>query len=161
MNYFRVSKYDFRNKYTYNEPEAVHEWTSIADVGEVFDGQLFTMQEYERVEGAYIDFVTAILQKCNIEAVTLPYFEKHRDRKIASFWKKKKELDIAMVRRFVRDCLRETCWGQLVADEFLWEAGYDYYMHIGTKLDMAQVRQIADAYQLFVEEWETIELIRH
>ena len=126
MHYYRVSKYSQNAGFDPTFP-ASNEWTSIADVGNVFNGIEFTMQEYVRTEKEYIEFVADVMKKSNIKAVKLAYIEARGKR----IWRKNKELDITLTCKFVQDCLREYCWGQIIAENFIWEAGYDFYMHIG------------------------------
>ncbi|MBO5109294.1 MAG: GNAT family N-acetyltransferase [Clostridia bacterium] len=52
--------------------------------------------------------------------------------------------------------LREECWGRLVTDGFLFETGYDYYVHIGCDLPLDLVVPLACRYHLFVEEWSKV-----
>lgn len=151
MYYYRVSKYPQNTDYGSMFP-ATNEWTSISDVGNIFHGSELTMTEYIRAEEEYIGFVADVMKKSDIKAVKLAYIEARGRR----MWKKNKELDIALTYRFIQDCLREYCWGQIIAENFIWEAGYDFYMHIGTSLNMHEMQKIAERRHLFVEKWEEI-----
>lgn len=53
MNYYRITKYnpEFRNEqgfYTKND------WTSISDIGQVFDEGVLTAEDYKQMEDSYI-----------------------------------------------------------------------------------------------------------
>lgn len=154
MHYYRVSKYSQNAGFDPTLP-ATNEWTSIADVGNVFNGIEFTMQEYVRMEEEYIGFVADVMKKSNIKAVKLAYIEARGKR----IWRKNKELDILLTCQFVQDCLREYCWGQIIAENFIWEAGYDFYMHIGTKFNIYEMQKIAEKRHLFVDNWGKIEIV--
>lgn len=54
MKEYRISKYDpqFRVNGSYQK----NEWTSISDIGKVFDDGVLTLAEYLRVENEYIQF---------------------------------------------------------------------------------------------------------
>ena len=109
MNYFRLSKYNpiYRVDGIYQREE----WTSICDVGNIYNGIKFTMQEYERVETEYIDFVVDVLENSGIKEVKIAYIEPGKKR----CWRKNKTLNIESVRQFIRDCMREYCCGQITA----------------------------------------------
>lgn len=155
MHYYRVSKY-FRSTDHDTTPGSVpqvfNEWTSIYDVGNIYNGTKLTMPEYERVETEYIDFVVDVLESSGIKEVKVAYIEARKTR----CWRKNKTLNIESARQFIRDCMREYCWGQIAAKDFIWEPGYDYYMHIGTELSFADVQKIAQERYLFIEEWREV-----
>ena len=73
MNYFRLSKYNplYRVDGIYQREE----WTSIYDVGTVYNGAKLTMPEYERVETEYIDFVVDVIESSSIKEVKIAYIE--------------------------------------------------------------------------------------
>ena len=73
MNYFRLSKYNplYRVDGIYQREE----WTSIYDVGTVYNGAKLTMTEYERVETEYINFVVDVLESSGINEVKIAYIE--------------------------------------------------------------------------------------
>ena len=153
--YYRVSKYNpsFRKDGKY----AKNEWTSYSDIGGSFDGYVLTRKDYLRIEEQYIRFVLDLVDigKCN--ELKIVYFESSRD----SIWKvgqtfSNKEVLID----FLRDCMREKCWGQLEDDNLLFEPGYDFYIHIGCNLPQEVVRIIAVKNQLFLESWEPFAPVR-
>ena len=149
MNFYRISKY------SPNQPIekgcTSEEWTSISDV------KAEQMSTYYRTEKNYIDTVEKILIKSGNTTVTICYLENHN----ATKWQEGDQLNREKAREFIEDCLREKCWGQLNSDGFIWEAGYDYYMHIGCSLALSEISQIANESNLFVEEWHRIEKINN
>lgn len=155
MYYYRASKY-FRSTDPDTAPgslsQVFDEWTSIYDVGTVYNGTKLTMTEYERVETEYINFVVDVLESSGINEVKIAYIEPGKKR----CWRKNKTLNIESVRQFIRDCMREYCWGQITAKDFIWEPGYDYYMHIGTELSLADMQKIAQKRHLFIEVWKEV-----
>ena len=155
MYYYRASKY-FRSTDPDTAPgslpQVFDEWISIYDVGTVYNGTKLTMTEYERVETEYINFVVDVLEGSGINEVKIAYIEPGKKR----CWRKNKTLNIESVRQFIRDCMREYCWGQITAKDFIWEPGYDYYMHIGTELSLADMQKIAQKRHLFIEVWEEV-----
>lgn len=49
------------------------EWTERCDIGSVFDGQIFTMEEYMAVEQKYVDAAHKIMDLSNCTYLTLAY----------------------------------------------------------------------------------------
>ena len=148
MNYFRVSKFN-------PAMEKRMEWTSVFDVGKAYHGKTFTFAMYKKVEKQYTDFVMEVVRISKIEKVKILYLE-NAD---STPWKTGQQYDIGQIGGFIRDCLEEKCWGQFTANQFIWEVGYDFYMHIGTNLCMDQMKNIAKKYNLFVENWDKIECL--
>lgn len=62
---FRMSKYD--PKYRKNGIYSEDEWTSISDIGGVFNGKVFTQSEYLKIDGRYIACIAEII-RANIVA---------------------------------------------------------------------------------------------
>ena len=57
---------------------------------------------------------------------------------------------------FIKLCLREEIWGRLVSKGFVFETGYEYYIHIGCELGFDEIEQLACQNNLFVEGWKQI-----
>ncbi|MBE6586008.1 MAG: hypothetical protein E7645_05710 [Ruminococcaceae bacterium] len=129
------------------------EWTSFSDVGKTYDDVTFTMEAYLDTEKRYTNLVLSIIEIQGVSSVTLGYLENPRHLS----WKHHQKLISTEIEAFMRDSLRETCWGQITANDFIWEAGYDYYIHVGCSLDQATMANMTLSYGLFVEPWEPIE----
>ncbi len=147
MEYYRISKYDSRHRtdgiYQKNE------WTSMSDIGKTFDGKLFTESEYSEVEKMYIDFV---LNVCNVQNITF-LTVKDIEGQNKFLLHNGQTLDLCQSKEFIRECLRENCWGRLFSEEFVFETGYDYYIHIGCSFSFEEIQQIAKEYNLYAEKW--------
>jgi hypothetical protein len=78
VNEYRVTKYNpaFRNDYGPNAgagwnpavridaaPFTKFEWTTFKEIGETFSGVVFTREEYDRVEDAYVQAAGAFLRE--------------------------------------------------------------------------------------------------
>lgn len=150
MDYFRVSKYN-------PAMQQGVDWTSIFDVGKYYNGKMFTLEMYKKIEKQYIDFVIEVVQISKIDKVKILYLE-NAD---STPWKAGKQFDIGQISSFIQDCLEERCWGQFIADQLIWECGYDFYMHIGTYLCIDQIRCIASKHELFVENWDEIKCLNN
>ena len=60
MNHLCISKYDIK----YRNELGVYlrdDWTSFFDIGKVWEGELLTREEYERVEKNYLDALLDII----------------------------------------------------------------------------------------------------
>lgn len=66
---YRVSKYD--PQYRINGIYQKDEWTAISDVGKVYEGKMFTEDEYCNVEQSYVDFVFGVCNNQNIDLLTV------------------------------------------------------------------------------------------
>ena len=146
--YYRVSKYDpaFRNGGVFTKAD----WTSYADIGKAFEGHMFTLEDYLRVEKRYIQFILDVVNACKGNKLRLVYLEASEDL----LWRVGQTLSDNDLIGFWEDCMREKCWGQLENDTLLIEHGYDFYVHIGCNLPQETVKCIAANNQLYVELWE-------
>lgn len=145
MTEYRISKYNPQKRKKGIYP--VHEWTSICDIGKVFDGRILTDSQYKITEQAYIDCCIEILQKSGISKLTVSSTE-YYDNEIHFPNILDTEIDIRMV---IMYCLQERCWTKLETNNFFIHFGYDYYVYIGTKLPYILVEETAKKYNLFCE----------
>ena len=159
----RLSKYDpkYRRKGNY----AKDDWTAVSDIGKVFDdGTKFTKRQYRECEQRYVDCILELLRRCGQDRFNITSYEKHSfglrsllcsmrlDRKLRiTKWKDKQILEGKGVELFIRDCLRENCWGKLENKTTYIHFGYDYYVYIGVDLPPACVACTVDKYGLFFE----------
>lgn len=145
MRYFRITKYD--PKLRENGLYACEEWTSISDIGKIYNGHKVTAEEYYHVENTYVQCYMDILEKAELKVCQIVGLECYED----VCWKNKQRLDTAAVRDFIIDCLREKCWGKLIARDHFIHFGYDYYTYLGTALMESEVRAITQRYGLYAE----------
>ena len=150
MNYYRISKYD--PQYRIDGIYQKDEWTSISDIGKVYDGKVFTENEYYKTEQSYADFVLGVCNLQGINYLTIADFENYNNL----HWTNAQQLNTHQSGEFIKLCLREEIWGRLVSKGFVFETGYDYYIHIGCELGFDNIGQLADQNNLFVEEWKQI-----
>ena len=122
MTKFRMSKYD--PKYRINGAYTLDDWTAISDIGQVFNNKVLTQSEYLRVEGEYIACIEELLKANNIANCRIDMLEKHRKIAIVK-WSNGMLLFGDRLLQFVQDCLREKCWGRLIAEDFYIHFGYD------------------------------------
>lgn len=149
MNSYGITKYNPK----YRNPDNIYtndEWTSICDVGTNYHGQPFTMAEYLRIEKNYISCVAEILGKCGIKRVRATDLEKNTNELEWYSWK---DIRIDQLFTVMSSCLRDESWCRIKGNHCFVHFGYDYYMYVGCKMEFPEVKEIAEKYQLYAEEF--------
>ncbi len=70
MYIYNVTKYD---------PETrgeVDEWTDMSCIGDTYDGTVFTLEEYLRVEANYIEAIERMMDDLGVKTLTVSYLER-------------------------------------------------------------------------------------
>lgn len=146
------------------------EWTSIADIGCSFHGQIFTFEEYTKVEDCYVNSVMEIIKISGVKYLTVGYIESSSE--IVDEWYYKtpfstenarlytfaktlhqgSQISMTNIPLVVKLCLRECLYAVLVnlKHNLQVDFGYDYYMHIHTQVDENILQEIASRNKLFV-----------
>lgn len=148
---WRITRYDrayrdSRGAYT------IDTWTSVTDVGKVFEGRELTLEEYERTEAAYIETFVVFAREANIERVQVREFprlegEPQKDGAV---------VPIDEATEILRAMLREEAECRLEApgNDFYVHAGYDLCMYIGAASSCSQAVVYAEELGLFVDpDW--------
>ena len=78
MDSIRVTKYNPQYRDT-NDVYTREEWTSFSDINKVFQGKLFSLNEYLLVEEKYIKAVKTILKEKNIKNLKIRDLEIYSD----------------------------------------------------------------------------------
>ncbi len=123
----------------------------MSDIGKCFSGVVFSAAEYTETEGRYLACVERILQACAVDALTISGLE---DYDHTTAWENGQILRGEALLRFLRDGLREICWGRLTGSGVSLDFGYDYYLHIGCPLNRDELEAIVHAHGLFPEPWK-------
>ncbi len=144
---FRVSKY-------MKDPKTgmpiVDEWTSISDVGKLYNGKLFTYSEYVQAESRYLQLIELVCSTLNIDHLQISSIENPFD--ICPYPNNHLLKNLDMIVNVAKDCLREKYWCKLQTDGLFFHFGYDYYLYIGSPLDHIQMNKIVSSVGLFLEE---------
>lgn len=165
MKKFQVSKYDpaFRavdGKYLKDE------WTSVSDIGKIFNGKLFSAEEYLKAEANYVRLMKLILDETESSYLRLVGLNKYDDFLIKSenipYEKKSEEIYSALKEGQVLDIndalivsrliLRENVWCYLVNKYVTFEFGYDYYLYITLEKEPKIFKNVENKLDLFVQE---------
>ncbi len=170
---YRVTKYNpcYRNDKGFYVLK--DEWHLYAQLGDIFEGKVFTYEDYLTVEDAYVEAILCFMDCLNLESLSVTSLEKNGLREISKLVKSKakkntfyttKVLEIAnnlhngmvaadleTIAIITRLVLRENCWLKFEANGMYVHFGCDYYMYIGIKkLCEAAIKQIT-TLGLFVE----------
>lgn len=142
---YNITKYNPRNriegKYT------VHEWTSVSDIGKLFDDGVLTYSRYIQVEQRYIDCCIELLQKADVSELLVGAPEYYNEGlRLPGILSTESE-----IRRTIMYCLQEKCWAKLESKDFFIHFGYDYNMYVGTNLSVTVVQETSKKHCLFCE----------
>jgi len=103
LHEFRISKYD--SKYRINEDFLKEDWTSISDVGKIFNGEELTYSEYEQTENRYLKLIEEICSVLKLNQIMITDIEdcwgvcKYHNSEIVT--------SVEQIIDIVKDCLRE------------------------------------------------------
>ena len=147
---YRVTKYN-------PDLESYDEWTAISDVGNSYSGIEFTLQEYEKVESAYVEAVLSFMKAAEIESLTLTDFWNgfdYSDKELTLA--EGKEFQDDSLKRVIQLILREEIGGQLTSKKGMFvHFGYDYYMYIGISNNYPEVISSIRSSGLYVESFKS------
>ncbi|MBL3729661.1 hypothetical protein JIN86_08600 [Lysinibacillus sp. HST-98] len=162
---WRITKYnpafrDDNGHYTLKE-----EWTCPSEIGKIIDGKEFTLDEYFRVESAYLNTVSTFLKESGLNKLRVLQLSKFdispEEKSMALYEKAFDELDLQEdlevnpneIRTICKMILRNFGWCQLYSKgNFFVNFGWDYYMYIGSSVKCASSISFAKANGLFVED---------
>jgi len=161
IHYWRITKYNPKNR-DENGIYQKYEWTSVSEVGKIFDNGELLFDVYLFCENAYIDAIIKIMRENGVESLKVDALEIHNYDNYADFTEPttKKyfrtlrnnmlipKQEVAQVSRFI---LRELIWCKLVSDRMFVHFGYDYYMYIGSEQQSEELLKAIESNGLFVE----------
>lgn len=160
MNIYSVTKY---------HPETrgeIDEWTEISDINRTFDGVVFTLEEYLRVESNYVKAIEQIMFYLGVKTLTVSYLERRdydyrpfsqhafnelypiRMRELRKKVRPGKVLSRDQVPNMFRLMFRNTLYAELEYKEnesdkpytFKVFFGYDYMMGVHSVKDLSPLR---------------------
>lgn len=153
---YRVTKYDPTNRKLDGRYTA-DEWTSWSQVGQEVGGRVLTVQDYWKVEDAYVIAAMQMLSESGVDSLVVRGLENASGYEPETFdlcegsVMKGNELQHAL-----RCLLREYFWCRLEGGEGAYiHVGWDYYMYVGVPRPVPESRRIAREAGLFVEVFES------
>lgn len=174
---WRITKYDPKDR-DQNGVFLKESWTSFSDVGKVVDGSKVTVEDYIRVEDAYIQAVKAFFEPVKPIPVTfcdLEYMDHiealaEMQGKYPTFYSPELlrlfttlsdgcRLDYNQIDPLCRLILREHIWGKMMLEDkhhrMFAHFGYDYYMYLGSNHSDKQVLSKIKKTGLYIEPYRS------
>ena len=165
MHFYRISKYnpEFRDQQgRYMKQE---EWTSISDIGKLKDsnGNILTIEEYLKVENAYIQTCKKFFELNSVESLKIVNVNFHevvkdsdspQDVELQNFlnsFAEKQEVNSSEIKSAIQTVLRELGDFQLQSETLAIAAGYDYYLYIASELEFDENKLNIDGVDIYIE----------
>ena len=161
---WRITKYNpaFRDDNGYYT--LVEEWTCPSEIGKMFNGNEFTLDEYLRIEAAYIDTVIQFLNANNLDSLRILQCSTAKispeERQSILYEPAFEGVQVAVDRIVTISEIRTICQMVLrnllfcdfyAKDQFFVHFGWDYYMYIGSSENSLSAIDFAGNSGLFVE----------
>jgi len=149
MHEYRITKYDPDRRDEHGAyPD--DDWTAFSDIGREFGGVVLTVEEYGRVENAYLAAVRVFVEAAGIDEFFVRGLERHG--KPALELQEGQRLGLAEALDVVRGLLgEEGFWCRLEADGGFVHIGWDYYMYVGAVADVTSITPAVEALGLHIE----------
>ena len=147
MKEYLISKYNlqFRINGKYNR----NEWSGESDIGKEFLDGILTQADYDSTLDSYVACTMDVLNRCNIEYMTISDLEIYADH---APWKDQQTVKGDILSLLIRECLREKCWCRLSQEKAFVHFGYELYLYIGCDLAYDKIVEVCDRYNLYVIE---------
>jgi hypothetical protein len=146
---YRVSKYDpsLRDQ---SGAYRRDDWSAFSDIGRSFDGLVFTADEYQRVEDAYVAATVGFWREVGRPALVVRGVE---NPSLAADPPREGSAvdDDERLTGLVRRVLREELWCRLESERCFVHFGRDYYLYVGVANACSESCAFAAAAGLFVE----------
>lgn len=151
-------------------------WTSIGDIGRIYNGRKFTYEDYYQTEQAYVKLLVAIFQYLHARKIKLIQLEVYEDLPPKTTydksgelrkWHKKVKNDMSLsledLHYIVPLILRENMWGTLYhkRSRTYIHFGYDYYVYVNSSMFYyhnddkvyfnVDLEKLVSKYGLFIE----------
>lgn len=141
-----------------------NEWTEVGDIGKTYNGEVFTEDEYLKMESNYLKTIEFVIK--NEDFFTITNLEKHSNmirNKNLSFSEReieffntvydRKKNSISQTLMTSKLILRNEFWAVLKSKNVKIEFGFDYYMYftLRTPLNDIEIEKIK-TFNLFVEK---------
>lgn len=162
MNSWRLSRYD-PSRRDESGRFLGHEWTSVTDIGQEFEGGPLTQQCYIRAENAHVAVVLAFYGDLGAPKLIAHDGEQNNTEHVLAGLPDA-ELNVTVLEgvvisdaekleKVVRCCLREWLWCRLgdEAGTFGIQFGYDYYVYLTGQRMSVDVARLARSLGLFLE----------
>jgi hypothetical protein len=158
---WRITKYDPKLR-DENGAYTGDDWIMLQQIGKTFNGKKLAREGYLETENRYVQAALAFLRAAGLKSITVQDFggktyqperieelDLNIDMPIANG----QELSLDEADQVIRMLLREIIWCKLVVSNSLFiHIGWDFYMYIGSDVDLPEGKAEAEKLGLFVEE---------
>ncbi|HYE53353.1 MAG TPA: hypothetical protein VD996_00865 [Chitinophagaceae bacterium] len=141
-----------------------NEWTGFFQIGQMFDGEIFTIESYLETEKKYIEAAIYFFEFHNCDKIILKGVEKyslaeynHADLdELSLLYNRIAEGDIISIKdlaTILKLILRELMWAELfcsTSNDVALHFGYDFYMYFSSDQDMNPLFERIKEIGLFV-----------
>lgn len=159
---YRITKYNPKNRNSLGYYQK-NEWISIHDIGTIYDGKEFTLDDYLKAENSYVQAILTIMDFLKLNSITLIQFEKHKlflpnllTPDMQGVYEKSikgENVPKEKVANLARLALREDVYCVLQNKDIFIRFDFDYYMFIGVSKSLPQsIREQIEERGLFVED---------
>lgn len=142
------------------------EWTSISDIGKVYENRVFTMEEYLETESHYLNAIQVILNFFQSKGLVIAHLFGLEDKEYFSKYGNS-DLQLTLERVKTGDCIVEP---QIISNviklglrehiaelelktigdkEAFISFGFDYYMYLDTELEIDELRKQIESLGLY------------
>lgn len=145
---YRISKYNpkYRN---YEGIFLKEDWTSYSDIGKIYNGKIFTKEDYINIEKLYCECIFSIITDLGIKKLVIQKLELYFSLEEIIKLLKSSDLELTYIEKqiinnimngmsislydlnsYLRLLLRECFWCYLVHSKFKITVGYDFYIYL-------------------------------
>jgi len=165
MHCYRITKYNPKHR-DCDGHYTIDDWTSISDVGKLFNSKKLSFHSYKLCEDAYINAIDLLLKTNEIPFLEIVDLEKYGFKSYADLDNKNPKdcydnassgqlIHLDDINLFARLILREMAWCKLLHGDFFIHFGYDYYMYVGGVNELKEELITINKSGLFVEKMES------
>lgn len=149
MHSYRISKFDPAA----SADQRREEWTSIADIGRRFSGEILTRSAYEEAESKYLEALRLLLSEGQVRLLRVKDVLRSSVATAASSWIADGiTLDVQEALEVCRAQLREELSCHLVADTgYCIDVGFDFYLYVTSPIALHRSLDAIRDFGLYVE----------
>jgi hypothetical protein len=142
------------------------EWSSYSDIGKKIGEIILSLDEYTKVENAYIETLFLFLRYSKTDYFQVVGLEKHHKPEC-----KERCLDLSnlfktihndaflfestSIKNTIRLVLRNNIWCKLVNQKFEAHFGHDYYMYVVSTENIPPIADLINSLDLYCESFES------
>ena len=143
MFQYRLTKYD-PNHRNHDGSYTKESWTSISDIGNVFEGEILTKEKYLQIETEYVDKLVEVFKESGLTEFHISEYSDYRDEPsiisdnelLELKIKENESFSIEKLPLIIRLTLRDQIWCKISSPKAFIHFGYDFYCYVGVQTDI-------------------------